>query len=272
MKIRIKDKKAAAIRDIKLSTKLYNLTSLVVIFTLLLIIVNAITPLFHYIPVYSIVALLSIVSILVVINFYLSKKGAASAIHNMEDYEKKANSLLSAMEKEMESQKLSQEELDAISLKDELTGLHNRHGFMPLAEQYLKTLSRGTSIVYMFYANIDNMKQINDAYGYLEGDSVIKTVADILHDVYSGSDLVARIGKDEFVVLPAGSTESGVELSNNQLRKRFDEINETAGKTYTISISYGVAEYNPLAPSSIEDLLARAEAVMYEQKQKKQDT
>jgi diguanylate cyclase (GGDEF)-like protein len=266
------DKKVAAINAIKLNTRMYNLTAIVVVFTLMFIIVNSVTSLVDYIPNYSIVALLSIVSILVVLNFYLSNKVATNAIYNMEEYEKKVNSLLTAMEKEMDSQKSTHEELEAQSLKDELTGLHNRHGFMPLAKQYLTTLNSDHSIAYIFYANIDNTKQINDTYGHDEGDSVIKTVANIIQDVYSGSDLVARIGADEFVVLPAGFTESGVELINSRLQEKFDELNSASGKKYEISISYVVAEYNPESPSSIEDLIDLSEKLMSEQKKKKQNS
>ncbi len=266
------DKKIAAINAIKFNTKMYNLTALVVVFTLMLIIVNSVTSLVNYIPKYSIIALLSIVSVLVVINYYLSKKVALNSIEHMQDYEKEVNKLLIAMEKEMDTQKLKQEQLEAMSLKDELTGLHNRHGFMPLAKQYIKTLKRDKSIAYIYYADIDNMKRINDTYGHHEGDSVIKTVSDILQDLYSGSDLIARIGNDEFVILTVGSTESGVELINSRLQKKFDEANSAAGKEYTISISYGVAKYNPEGPCSIEDLLTRSEKSMHEQKKGKQNT
>ena len=261
----------AAIKAIKLNTKMYNLTALVVVFTLMLIIVNSVTSLLDFIPKYSIVALLAIISMLVVINYSLSKKVAINSIQNMQEYEKKVDSLVTSMVKEMDTQKLTQEEIELLSLKDEYTGLHNRYGFIPLAEQYLKLLSRENYIVYMFYADIDNLKHINDTYGHQEGDAVIKTVADILQDVCSESDLVARIGDDEFVVLPVGFTESGIELINSRLQEKLDEVNSAAGKEYTISISYGVAEYNPKAPCSVEDLLERSENLMYEQKKEKQN-
>lgn len=266
------DKKAAIIKSIKFNTKMYNLTALIIIFTLLLIIVNSVTSLVNYIPKYSIVAMLLIVSLLIVINYYLSKKVATNAIHNMQEYENKVNSLATAMEKEMESQKPTQEEMKALPLRDEHTGLYNRYGFIHLAEQYLKPLSRDNTIAYIFYADIDNMKQINDTYGHQEGDSVIEIVADILQDICNEPDLVARIGDDEFVVLPVGVTESDIKLISSRLQEKFDKVNSTSGKEYTISISYGVAEYNPAAPCSIEDLLTRSENLMYKQKKGKQDT
>ncbi len=263
------DKKAAGISTIKLNTKLYNLTSLLVVFTLMLIIVNSVTSLIDYIPKYSIVAMLVIVSMLVIINYYLSKKVAINAIQNMQEYEKKVDNLFTAMEKEIDSQKTTREEMQAISISDELTGLYNRAGFMPLAEQYLKSLKRDNSIAYILYMDIDSMKHINETYGHQEGDSVIKTVADILKEIYRESDLVARIGDDEFVIVPVGFTESGVELINNRLQEKLDEINSASGKEYTISISYGLAEYNPESPCSVEDLLAQSEKLMYKQKKEK---
>jgi diguanylate cyclase (GGDEF)-like protein len=263
------DKKAAAINAIKFNMRMYNLTALVVIFTLILIILNSVTSLVDYIPRYSVVVLLALVSMLVVINFYLSKKVSSNAIMNMEEYEAKVNSLLTAMEKEMDIQRSTQEDLKAMSLKDDLTGLHNRQGFLPIATHYLKSLDRQNSIAYILYADIDNMKLINDSSGHQEGDEVIKTVSDILKDVYSGSDIIARIGDDEFVVLPVGFSESGVELINSHLQEKIDEINSGSDKSYDISISYGVAEYNPETPCSIEELLERSEKLMYEQKNAK---
>ena len=267
-----KDKKITAIKNIKLNTKMYNLTALVVVFTLLLIIVNSVTSLVDYIPKYSIVALLFIVSILVVINYYLSKKVATDAIQSMEDYEEKVNNMIITMQEEMQYQQSTQEELEAMSNRDELTGLYNLHGFLPLAKQYLKSLKRENYIAYLLYADIDNMKHINETYGHLEGDSVIKTVADILQEIYRESDLLARLRNDEFAILPVGFTESDVELINTRLQKKLDEVNSTAGKEYQISISYGFTEYNPESPCSVEDLLARSEKLMYEQKKEKENT
>ena len=272
MKNKEEDNKVEGISDIKLNTKMYNLTALVVVFTIMLVIVNTVTSLVDYVPEHSIVAMLAIVSILVIINYYLSKKVATNAIKNLQDYEKKVDSLFTAMEKEMDSQRSLQDELEAMSIRDELTGLYNRLGFIPLAEQYLKYLKRDNYIAYILYVNIDIMKYINDTYGHQEGDSVIKTVADILQEIYRESDLIARIGDDEFAVLPVGFTEAGVELINSRLQKRFDEVNAAAEKEYTISISYGVAEYNPEAPCSVEELFARSEKLMYEQKKEKQNT
>ena len=260
------DRKIEAIKTIKLNTKMYNLTALVVVFTLLLIIVNSVTSLVDFIPKYSIVALLFIVSILVVIDYYLSKKVAADAIDTMEDYEKRVNKMVKTMEKDVDTRLSKQEELQAILPDDELTGLHNMLGFTPFAEHYLKSLKRENFIAYILYADIDNMKQINDTYGHQEGDFVIKTVANTLLEIFRESDLVARIGGDEFTVLPVAFTESDVTLINNRLQKKLDEINSTSGKEYKISISYGLSEYNIETPCSVEELLARAKKHMLEQK------
>jgi diguanylate cyclase (GGDEF)-like protein len=206
---------------------------------------------------------------LVIINYYLSKTVAINAIQSMQNYEKKVESLFTAMETEIDSQKLTQKEMEVISIRDELTGLYNRHGFMPLAEQYLKTLSRDNSIVYILYMDIDRMKHINASYGHQEGDSVIKKFADILQEIYRESDLVARIGDDEFAVIPVGLTEPGIELINSRLQEKLDEVNSAAGKEYTISISYGLVKYNHEAPCSVKELLARSEKLMYKQKKEK---
>lgn len=263
------DKKRSAIEAIRFNTRMYNLTALVVVFTLLLIIVNSVTPLASYIPKYSIVTLLTIVAMLVVINYWLSKRVATHAIQNMEEYEEKVSALLNAMDKEIKLRRTSREELESLSFRDELTGLHNRHGFIPLAEHYIKTLDRGRSAAYIVYADIDNMKLINDMYGHQEGDTVIKKTAGILNEAFNGSSIIARISDDEFAVFPAELQGSDGGMINERLWKEISEVNAAGGRGYSISISWGIAEYDPADPCSLDELLSRSEELMYEQKRKK---
>ncbi|MEJ2323606.1 MAG: GGDEF domain-containing protein, partial [Nitrospirota bacterium] len=92
----------------------------------------------------------------------------------------------------------------SLSLTDELTGLSNRRGFFNLVDQLLKMAKRMNTVIYMLYADLDSLKSINDVYGHHEGDNILKDVAHILKTTYRESDIVARIGGDEFVVIPVG--------------------------------------------------------------------
>ena len=121
----------------------------------------------------------------------------------------------------------------------------------------------------MLYADMDRLKEINDTFGHQEGDLAIKDTAAIFRSTYRESDIVARIGGDEFVVIPvesAGSDGVGIE---NRLQEKIEHHNAKGERQYMLSISCGIAHYDPLTPSSIDELLHQGERLMYEQKKKK---
>jgi diguanylate cyclase (GGDEF)-like protein len=162
-----------------------------------------------------------------------------------------------------------QEKLLKMSVTDELTGLYNRRGFFTLVEQQLRLAKREKDTVYMLYADLDNLKGINDAFGHQEGDQALIESADVLRETFRGSDIIARIGGDEFVVVPIGSTKEGAEIATSRLFQSLAQHNEKKQRNYTLSFSIGMAYYDPATPYSIDDMLSKADALMYEEKQKK---
>ena len=160
------------------------------------------------------------------------------------------------------------EEVRSLSLEDELTGLHNRRGFMALAEQQLRVSNRTGREVSLFFFDLDRMKHINDTFGHSEGDRALKDVADILRKTFRDSDIIARIGGDEFVVMAISSDDMGI----NDFIKRLDwnlKKKSESGRPYEISLSMGVAEYEPVSPCAISELLERADSLMYLNKKAK---
>ena len=97
--------------------------------------------------------------------------------------------------------KRAEEAIRALSLEDELTGLANRRGFFTLAEQQLKVARRTKTGLFLLFADVDGLKATNDRFGHAEGDRLIRDAAHILRATFRDSDIVARIGGDEFVVL-----------------------------------------------------------------------
>ena len=97
--------------------------------------------------------------------------------------------------------KRAEEAIRALSLEDELTGLANRRGFFTLAEQQLKVARRTKTGLFLLFADVDGLKATNDRFGHAEGDRLIRDAARILRATFRDSDIVARIGGDEFVVL-----------------------------------------------------------------------
>ena len=162
------------------------------------------------------------------------------------------------------------EELRAMSLVDELTGLYNRRGFMALAQQQLKTANRVKKGIFLLFTDLDNMKWINDTLGHREGDQALIEIAQALKETFRESDVIARVGGDEFAVLLLIDTpEVGSEVFINRLHQNINTHNAKRNLHYQLSASMGIARYDPKHPYRIDELVAEADKLMYEQKRKK---
>ena len=161
------------------------------------------------------------------------------------------------------------ERLYDISLRDELTGLYNRRGFFTLAEHLLKTAKRQQKGLLMLYCDLDDLKGINDVSGHQKGDWALIDTANILKETFRSSDVIARIGGDEFVVVPIDPTEESLEIVVNRLQQAIEMDNARSKREYKLSISTGTAYFDPWAPITIDELLSQADKSMYEQKKTK---
>jgi diguanylate cyclase (GGDEF)-like protein len=161
-----------------------------------------------------------------------------------------------------------EEVLLALSLTDELTGLYNRRRFFVLTEQYLKVAIRTKKRSLLLYIDMDDLKWINDSYGHHEGDHALIDLAGILKKTFRESDIIARIGGDEFVVLLESTIEND-EILITRLYENIKAYDDKGPRRYQLSISVGTAQFNPENPISIDELLSKADALMYAQKRKK---
>lgn len=162
-----------------------------------------------------------------------------------------------------------EEALRSLSLLDDLTGLHNRRGFVNLGKQFLKMAQRQGKNLVLFFADLDGMKHINDEYGHREGDWALKKVGDVLRDSFRKSDLLARIGGDEFVVLAMESQDFRVDSVVERIKSGLSDINKTSGKPVQLALSVGWKKYDPANPAMIDDLLESADRAMYDEKKRK---
>ena len=160
-----------------------------------------------------------------------------------------------------------EEALLALSLTDELTGLYNRRRFFILTEQCLKVAVRTKKRPLLLFIDMDNLKWINDHYGHNEGDQALIGLADILKKTFRESDIIARIGGDEFVVL-LESTDENSETLLTRLHENVKDYNVKRSQ-YTLSVSLGTAQFDPEYPISIDELLSKADALMYAQKRRR---
>jgi len=161
-----------------------------------------------------------------------------------------------------------EEALLGLSLTDELTGLYNRRRFFILAEQYIKLSVRTNKKLLLLFIDMDDLKSINDHHGHNEGDHALIDLANILKKTFRESDIVARIGGDEFVVL-SESTDGNDEIPLTRLHENVKDCNAKRSRLYTLSISVGTTQFDPKHPISIDELLSEADAAMYAQKEKK---
>jgi len=178
---------------------------------------------------------------------------------------------VTVVSKDITEIKQLEERLRALTLTDELTGLYNRRGFLALVEPLLKLAKRQKKTLHMLYSDMDKLKEINDTFGHQVGDVAIRDTANIFRATYRESDIIARIGGDEFVVIPVegvGNDSSGIE---NRLQENIASHNAEGAREYKLSISCGIAQYDPSNPTSIDELLFQGERLMYEQKRKKRE-
>jgi len=180
-----------------------------------------------------------------------------------------AISAVTVVSKRVTELKRLEEELRELTLTDELTGLYNRRGFFTLSGQQIRMANRHKNKVFILYADLDNLKVINDAIGHQEGDLVLTEAARILKESFRDSDIIARIGGDEFVVMPIGTTELEAKITIERLYRNLEIANRERKAKYSLSLSVGIAYYDPEQPCSIAELLAWGDRAMYENKKDK---
>ena len=164
-----------------------------------------------------------------------------------------------------ESKKM-EKQLQSLSISDDLTGLLNRRGFYTLSEQQCKLADRTGRLLSLLYMDMNNMKDINDELGHKTGDQALIDTANILNKTFRKSDIIARIGGDEFAVLLVEHSEGVNNIITDHLDENIRIHNEQAGRSYKLSLSVGIAKYDPEHSCSVEDLLTLADKLMYKDK------
>jgi diguanylate cyclase (GGDEF)-like protein/PAS domain S-box-containing protein len=164
-----------------------------------------------------------------------------------------------------------EEEIRALSITDQMTGLHNRRGFLTLAEQQLKISNRTKNALLLIFIDLDGMKWINDTLGHQKGDEALVEVANILKKSFRKSDIIARVGGDEFAVLALGAAMECRDIIQNRVDQYVGIVNSRKNRDYRISMSMGVVRYDPDNPRPLDELMTSADALMYDQKKRKKD-
>src|SRR5260370_40209656 len=154
-----------------------------------------------------------------------------------------------------------------MALRDDLTDLHNRRRFIALATQQLTWARDSGQNMLMFFADLDGLKWINDHYGHSEGDRAISLAAACIERTFRKFDVTGRLSGDEFVALvqeePGGSAEAICQRLHSNLADC-----SGAEPRYKLSLSVGVAHFDPDKPATLQELMRQADTALYEHKRK----
>ncbi|HEV7838015.1 MAG TPA: sensor domain-containing diguanylate cyclase, partial [Gemmatimonadaceae bacterium] len=176
-----------------------------------------------------------------------------------------------AMYHDISALKRAEEDLRALLLVDELTGLPNRRGFITLSEQALKLAMRMERDVLMIFIDVDRLKQINDTWGHLAGDRALIDTARVLRESLREADIVARLGGDEFVALMTVDSDQTADLISSRIQARVETHNVETERGYPLSLSVGAIR-RKAEGTMLADLLAQADSALYEQKRGRERT
>ena len=161
--------------------------------------------------------------------------------------------------------------LHQMSFYDDLTGLLNRRGFLSLAQQQLKIAQRENWDLVILFADLDCLKDINDSFGHPEGDRSLRTVATILKETFRTSDLIGRLGGDEFIILALNAPATGVQTMMNRLQRNIERHN-AQNRYYQISLSVGIVQFDPQHGLSLDEMIVKADQALYENKRNKRQS
>ncbi|MBN2739179.1 MAG: GGDEF domain-containing protein [Spirochaetales bacterium] len=171
----------------------------------------------------------------------------------------------------MEELRRLNSKLHFISVKDELTGLYNRRGFISIGNEYFSIAQKNKSSLLIVYCDLDGLKKINDTYGHQEGDFAINQTGVLLTKIFRKTDIISRFGGDEYVVLLDNGSDKYIDEIKKRLKYLFMEYNANSCKEYELSISIGCVffDFKKSNVSNFEELIAMADEILYQEKHKK---
>jgi len=154
------------------------------------------------------------------------------------------------------------ESLYRTTIVDELTGLYNRRGLYTLGNQQVELAKRHNDDIFIFYIDLDGMKEINDTLGHEYGDKALIITSTIMHKSFRTTDILSRLGGDEFVAVAVKAQYEFIPIMIQRIKDYIKEENKKL-KGYEISMSIGVSKVDLGSNSALEDAISHADKEMY---------
>ncbi len=162
-----------------------------------------------------------------------------------------------------------EERLHNLAITDDLTGLYNRRGFRLMAEQELRHAQRINAETILLSIDVDDFKSINDTFGHDEGDKVLKLVAATLAQSFRETDITARWGGDEFIVLALDAPLGFVPLLSDRFQQNLARNAMQKSLPYPLSVTIGMDSTALFEDSTLNSLILGADRHMYQLKKVK---
>ena len=186
-----------------------------------------------------------------------------------EDVQDEIGDLSRAFAESAERISTLQSDLRHLAAVDPLTQLSNRRGFLPIAEHQLRVAQRSREPMALIFMDVDGLKHVNDTLGHAAGDALLAEAASVLRTTFRSSDLPARLGGDEFCVLIRGGSAASADRAVERLQEAVADANRMPDRTFELSLSVGIAHFDPDETGSLDRLIERADALMYADKRAK---
>lgn len=160
----------------------------------------------------------------------------------------------------------TQATLEHYATTDELTGLTNRRVGLQLLGKMMAQHKRSGDELSICFADIDELKSVNDRFGHIKGDWMIKTIGNALKSATRDGDIVIRLGGDEFLVIFPDCSGAQANARIETIRTRLTEIEKKKKTPFELNFSYGIATYQEGLFNSVDAFISYADSLMYRNK------
>jgi two-component system cell cycle response regulator len=154
-----------------------------------------------------------------------------------------------------------------MAFRDDLTGLHNRRGFVAIAARHLRCACDTGQRMVLFFADLDGLKSINDRFGHGEGDRALMRAAACIKKTFRKYDVTGRLSGDEFAALILEVPGRSAEAICRRLQSKLADCSGAEGR-YNLSLSVGLARFDPCKPVTLQELMRQADTALYRDKRR----